>query len=532
VEQTVSSFLKALQIPISEKYIQKLILAHPDFPSLVSISDTLKRLGIDNIARRVDSTDLKELPYPYLLRLDKGQGDMLLIKSENDLVKYKSDLEQWGAIVLQAEPIEMLRDRLSNVIYNREIRIRNCSIALLTTIVSIIALLCLDAFSWLSFVLLVTSLTGAIIGFFLLAKELGVTYQSIEAFCNAGKNLNCDKVIGSEINLFGVKFPEIAIMYFIFQVIISCLATWFSELKDNLIQALAWLSTLTLPVILFSLHYQYRVVKTWCKLCLAVVGVLLLQFILFAMGYFNGTVQLWANLSPFRITVLALSLVGIGFSVIIIKAIIERLNELQHVGTPGDKVKNSSSVFHFLLKQQKKIDATPFEREIQVGDPCAPVKIIMVSNLYCAPCKLKHDVVVQLVSSYKDKVSVAMRFVPSEKHPGAVRSLLSYWSQFIRGKPDETERTMEFIHEWYAIWDLEKFIRRYPAQFNNTEIDEMELKNYAWVNEMAVSVTPTFFVNGYELPREYMIEDLLALAPALAESSSKETKLELMYKEV
>lgn len=88
MEQTVANFLSTLRIPISKKYVQKLISSHPDFPSLVSISDTLQRLGIDNVARRVDQKSLEQLPFPYLLPLDKGRGDILLIKDEYDLLKH------------------------------------------------------------------------------------------------------------------------------------------------------------------------------------------------------------------------------------------------------------------------------------------------------------------------------------------------------------------------------------------------------------------------------------------------------------
>ena len=82
VEKALADFLVSLGVPVSEKYVRKIIASHPDFPSLLSIADILQRLGIDHAVGRIEKETLAELPYPYLLPIDKGRSDILFIKKQ------------------------------------------------------------------------------------------------------------------------------------------------------------------------------------------------------------------------------------------------------------------------------------------------------------------------------------------------------------------------------------------------------------------------------------------------------------------
>ena len=57
MEKIVSEFLHFLKIPVSKKYVEKIIRAHPDFPSLLSISDVFQRLGVDHRVARIEKNN-------------------------------------------------------------------------------------------------------------------------------------------------------------------------------------------------------------------------------------------------------------------------------------------------------------------------------------------------------------------------------------------------------------------------------------------------------------------------------------------
>ena len=197
------------------------------------------------------------------------------------------------------------------------------------------------------------------------------------------------------------------------------------------------------------------------------------------------------------------------------------------MGKNGNRVKHSLPVFTQLLVQQKRIVTGQFDNEIVLGSSDAPINIIAVSGLYCNPCRIKHEVINQLVDIYSGKVNVTLRFVPEGKDVRAVGYLLGYWLQCVRNKNNESENTMKLMHDWFDLWNLERFMKKYPVDvINSVEIEKIETQHYKWVNEVGIKATPTFFINGYELPKEYTIDDLLVLTPSLADSYSEKEKIE------
>lgn len=49
---------------------------------------------------------------------------------------------------------------------------------------------------------------------------------------------------------------------------------------------------------------------------------------------------------------------------------------------------------------------------------------------------------------------------------------------------------------------------------NNSE--KLEAKHYNWVEQNEIRHTPTFFINGYKMPQNYRIKDLMAMLPGIA----------------
>ena len=531
MEQTVSRLLQLLDIPVSDKYVRKIIALHPDFPSLLSISDILHRLGVEHAVGRIERKTLEELSYPYLLPLDKGRGDILLIKSKRDLTKHQSDLVHWRGVVLQAKGIKKTIDKTNHELYLKEIRGRQYTVTLLVLLATLLFFPFVNSFSWLAFTLLLTSIAGFMVGYFILANEIGVTYAVVDAFCNPKKAVanSCDTILKADIHLLGIKFSDVALTYFIFQTVTLGFTRALPTATIGFITVLAWLSVVTLPIIFFSLYYQYFVAKELCRLCLVVVSILAIQFSLFAIGYFNGSTLLYGRVSFISIVILAVLFAAIGLTTLLAKSTIEHANKLSTVGANGNRVKHSIPVFTQLLFKQKKIDTQLFENEMRIGNIDATIKITMVSNLYCNPCKEKHAVVHELLALYPSQVNVTLRFVKSGKDPKAVGHLLSYWQQSILTVENETEKVMALMHDWFDLWDLKKFVKKYPIN-EKQEAIQLESAQYAWIEAAGIMHTPTFFINGYELPKDYEIDDLLAMVSGLADladkAPSKEMKLE------
>jgi uncharacterized membrane protein len=529
MQKTVSNFLVDLKLPISKTYCENLIASHAHYPSLLSIADALDTLGIKNVAGLIEKEKLQSLPFPYLLQLNTGSGDVIAIKNAKDLISKSQHLEMWDGVVLQIEQPTTIQDEENNHLYKKEKFIRATSATLGVALTALLIWPIASHYSTVSALLILTSLIGAAVGYLLVAKELGTKYSLVENFCMGGANSDCDKILNSEnAKLFGdVKLSDAVLAYFIFQTVFLIVSATWMKVSSTIFSTLSILSFLSIPVVLYSLYYQKFVAKTWCRLCLIVDGVLAIQLFIFGYLFANENTLRIPNLNYNTVLVETASFIIIGCIVIILKNVIEKNNNVSKEFTRSLRVKNNASVFGHLLMQQKRSNTGFMEHEILLGEHIdAPVKIIMVSNLYCNPCKRQHKIIEELINMFPDKMCVALRFVVS-KDSAANHYLIQYWLKHFHNKRDESFNTLRLLHEWYELMDLEKFKEKFPMELAGTHpvCEEIIRQHVSWNKKQKTHRTPTFFINGYQLPETYEMKDLKHLVMTLA-AESKSTATE------
>lgn len=132
--------------------------------------------------------------------------------------------------------------------------------------------------TWQTAALLGTTLGGFVVAISIVQQELGISNDLTERLCHAGKNTDCDAVMHSKGSRFAkqLAWADAGIIYFTGYSLL--LVTAFYNNSAGSIYLLALLSVATIPFTLFSLYYQWRVVKKWCPLCLMTVAVLWVQF--------------------------------------------------------------------------------------------------------------------------------------------------------------------------------------------------------------------------------------------------------------
>jgi len=118
-EAVLVKLLKFLGIHTDAKTINDEFEKHPDYPSLLSISDVLTTFKIENSAFRVTFDELENVPCPYLAHTNSNGGELLIVK-EADSVRfvvsgekkdrYELDVETFRniftGVVLLVEPPE------------------------------------------------------------------------------------------------------------------------------------------------------------------------------------------------------------------------------------------------------------------------------------------------------------------------------------------------------------------------------------------------------------------------------------------
>lgn len=533
MKEAITDYLKTMRLKVSNYYVEKLLLSHPDYPSILSASDVLEQLGLNVQVGKIGEKHLPEIPFPYLLY--SNANGFLVIENEQTLTKEQEKLKTWEGVLLKAENTEEITDPANEKAYKEE-KIDKWSKNVAFSGMSLLLLIAfLPAADFVNSLFLFTAFSGLLLGYVLIAKDLGVKYAPVESFCGAGASNQCDKVLTSEYSIvFGsATFSDLVLSYFAVQTILLGLIIPFSGNVLGWWSILAALSLLSLPAIGYSIYYQWVKIKAWCRLCLLVIGLLILQMGIsayaFQSGFFSFSIpEIWAVLTTM------LLFLSIGSATIWVKGFIKKQDEAEHSAALAKRVKYDPKIFTQYLLDQRKVDTTPLKREISIGNPEAPLQLVMASNLFCNPCKAMHTKLNELLQVWPDKLHISFRFLPvkmeDEEGPNPREILLNYWQENTHESDAESQNTQQIIRDWFERKDIDEFINKYETTSSgNRELSEITELQDNWVKEAEIKKTPTLFLNGYEFPQQYSIEDLKSMIPGLIDHFEHERELGDIY---
>jgi uncharacterized membrane protein len=529
-------FATLLKVDISNTTLAIEIENHPDYPSLLSISDVLKQIGIDNIGLRIDTKRFSEMPVPLIAQIKgKQTGDdfftVVREVKETRVDFFDPESHKWKAI-----PKDLFLERSSGVVLLAEVSagagekdykikvkqerqkktgafLAAFAIPALVVLSGVIAL-AQDRNVIFPFLFALLAVCGSIIGGLLLLYELDQHNPILQQICSSGKKVNCSSVLQSKASkVMGLSWSVIGFTYFTGMLLLLLSEEMTSP---RVLFVLAWLNTATLPYILFSVYYQWRIAKNWCILCLCVLFTLGMQFLVVATQNWYGSI------SPdmLNLTLAMKILVCFAFPLLAVKLImpaLEGAKEGKYFRTELQRLKNDKLVLGALLKKQKQVIADPRGLGITIGNPEAPYKIIKVCNPYCGPCGRAHKVIEEFVE-HNPNLQVQIIFTATtsdldHKKP-PVKHLLAIAQ---RKDPAMTRKALD---DWYLApeKDYGAFAARYPM---NGELQQQEARiagMFAWCRAMKIESTPTFFISSagedsafsrfHQLPPAYSIADL------------------------
>lgn len=525
MEKVILDYLQHLNISVSNTYFRKSVASHPEYPSILSVSDTLERIDIKHAVAKVQEEDLENIPFPFVLHLRRGQGQLLLIRSQQDLREHESDIEDWDGVILLIEESDVALDEEHQEYISREKTAKAGFVILGVSALLFFILMLSQNFSWHYLLLLTTALGGTILGVLLTAKDVGIRYEAVEAFCNSGKKTNCDRVLTSdEASLFGrFKLSDVVLSYFIFQLIITGLWLPVENEVSAILSVMFVFTMLSIPAVGYSLYIQGVKLKSWCRLCLLVGAVFLAQATLFGWMY-TANIFVLGEIGIWAVSQIMFLLAAIGSLEFLLKSKVEEGSEAASSEITANRIKYAPEVFLPLLTQEERIDTALFEKELIIGKPAAPIQIVMAASLSCGPCKDGFEKLSELIKAFPDQIYAVVRFRVNKtnegQNTGAAETILSYWLANIHGENDAAPKAQRLIMDWYERIDSQQFLEKYPVKQNgfDGELDHLEEQLSSWFEEVNITGTPTYFINGFQLPRPYMIDDLKMLIPELIET--------------
>lgn len=515
--QAAIHLIRALKLKISASSLLETMQRHPEADSLLSISDSLAKWNIKNVALKVEDNQLDYLPVPFIAHLNSNGGKFVLVRSVNDNINWidengttkvlkKSEFQsQWSRVVLVAEASDLSFERNYRSVRINEL-ITFIKFPLLLFVIALLTLLFVsqqvDAKNKAGVFLPILKLGGVMCASFLLAIETGSNTGFLRTLCRSGQQNSCLEVIASrKSKLFSfLSWSEIGLYYFAGSLLFLFIN---GHESTNAISLLAWLNLLALPYMVYSLYCQAFILRKWCPLCLTVQAILFSEAATFYLtGYWNQLPNL--NGQAFRV------ILSFGIPTILwhfIKNNLRYDKEARVHKAWLRRLKSNATIFHSLLLQQKKCIQPDPCLGMEIGDPDAKNILIKVSNPYCRPCAKVHNEIKQLLQECSNlKVRIIFTTTNHEQdHRNApVRHLLAIAENY---RQQEFEKALD---DWFSgtARNYEYLAKRYPLRIDAKHYkDNVEGMNH-WCHLTGIASTPTLFFNNNQLPDIYSISDL------------------------
>lgn len=524
--ETVRMLLNLLQVKVTVTTLQEDLLSHPDYPSLLSISDVLTTYGVENMSVRINLSKLRTLPQPSIVPIrsandleDKfvvvaniGRDFITLLNPDTkkeELITTQEFENTWVdgiAMIIDSENAEGEADFPQQLKKERQlITLRVLGYSLLP---AMIILSCINSYldqgvdSLLSILFTMLTLIGAVTGLLLIQVDLNEYSPFLKRICGNENNSGCGAVLNSKhAQVYGIKWSVIGFSYFLgglFSILV------FGVVDPANLRILAWATLLTIPYILFSLFYQAFVIRQWCRLCVTVQFILIAQTILqLQAGWMKNNIatDLDGILQTSFFWVLGFALTQI--------TVFQLMKSKEHNNTRLElqRLKHDPKIFEALLLKQKTIQISSDGLGISLGNVNAKNRIVKVCNPYCGPCAKAHIPIDDLIRNNPD-VHLQIIFTASEKEDDIrnppVKHLLAIAESGV------TSEIHQALNDWYRsdVKDYDTFASKHALQTDLSLQDAKVTAMRQWCDESKIAFTPTIYINGYQLPDMYSATDL------------------------
>ncbi|UKJ07507.1 vitamin K epoxide reductase family protein [Solitalea lacus] len=518
------SLLQLLKVKVTGITLEKTLQEHPNYPSLLSVTDALTSWKIETLAIKVAPEKMQELPLPFMTQVKGDRHNYFAVVNKLDegkitwqdpasakwkTIPFDEFNKKSTGIVLLAEPLEQAGEKDYKSAYKSQL-VKSIAPALLLILLTVYSFgLVINSFyttganALFPALLFTTKLVGVLITSLLLWYEFDKNNPLLQKICTGGSKTNCNAILQSKAaKAWGeITWSDLGFIYFTGGVVVLAL----SNLNKSMLSSLAWFNLLALPYIVYSLYYQGKIAKQWCRLCLGVQALLALEFIIASGGrflFFEAALLNWSNVAA-----IVFSFLGTAAAWFTLKSYIVKAKNYKRTQLEFKRLKYNPQLFEALLHKQKAITHDPTGLGIVLGNPNAKMKIIKVCNPYCGPCASAHPIIDELIHLNED-VQVQIIFTASEdendRRSQPVKHLLAL------NEKQDAQLIQQAMDDWYnnPKKDYETFAKKYlmngELQKQGTRLQAM----HEWSNKMEIAFTPTFFINGYQLPEFYSIQDL------------------------
>ena len=512
VENILILFLKSLGVRFNPSTIRKSVLEHPDYPSILSITDCLHTLKIPNrvFQAEANSETIAQLTFPLIVQTNKKNNNLLVLEYKKDEQLYyrkgadiASMTEQefikiWTGVLLYAEPDTNSGEGQYWVNYFKNIG----SILRIPFIISVVLIGFILGLSkvtspWIIAIAAI-KLVGLGISILLLIQSINSKNPFVKSICDFGKKSNCESVLNSKAaNLtFFLSWSEVGFFYFSGTILTLLLA-------EKSILLLFYMSLGSVLFSFYSISYQVKN-NTYCTLCLITQFTIWIEAIAFFLAQ-NYDPKLnfgfeWLSVGQLLLCFLVPIAIWAYLKPVFLNA--EQTGPLRKA---LHKFKYNSEIFTDLLIKGEQVTISDNLMPILLGNPDSQQVLTVVSSPFCNPCAKAHSEIDKLLE-VTDDLLVKIIFIP---FPDENRAKVSFHLASL-SKTEDQSVAAAALKFWYGSKQkkYELLQERYPLVLDQKAKVELLQKQNEWAWNAQISSTPTIFLNGYRLPEPYEVKDL------------------------
>jgi len=491
------------------------VKAHPYYPSFAAISDALEACDLETLAVHLPTLQHDVVPLPAIAHLHADHDCFVALRHiDKDTVEYVD-----ASRGMMREPLEQFQRKYTGnillVAANEATHDRVATPGPSHTATTpwlkygkyfLIAAAVLFMMRWRGFapadiicrVLYFISLVSAAgISMLLVAFQHGAAGNLHTRFCGQGRSGGCRDVLNSKAaRVAGISLADIGVVYFSGTLIVFLLGD-IAGLWQVFAGYLWLVSLVALPFAIFSVLYQKFRVSSWCPLCLTVAALLVMQAIV---------LTIYAPPVTFRFDTTLMFLSGYLLAPglwLITRPLYERAVQADVFKQTALSLKQNPAIISTLLRDQNDIPPVVLEHDIVLGNPQAVFTITLVINPQCGPCKAVYGQMEKLLSRFRTRLRVVIRFVAESERAA---QLARY---FIQLSLKDMRHAETALSTWFATATLPPAHTTDAA--NNTAAEyagRIYTQHVNWAARAGITTTPLCIINTKPLPRQLELADL------------------------
>ena len=507
----LEEFLSALDISHTRRFASALYQEHPHRDNMYGLKRMLDVYGVRTAGVYVSQKDPARLNYPCILHthgdfvigLDCDSNAVRFLQHGKETVLAHDVFRQtWtgNALVVLETTDAVEPDYKSHLRDELVAKAKACGIPVILAFAAAAGLAeNAGSIGVPGAVSLLLCCAGLLVCCLLMEKQLYGESRYGDRVCSLFHHADCSSVLdGPRAKVLGISWSEVGLGYFTASILLLSLLPSCSD-------AVAVINWAAMLYGVWSIHYQWRVARSWCVLCTMVQG------IIWTTGIIAIAAHVKAPLAPSITGCLQSCMV---FAVCIMAAHLyasARSTEAKYERTVQRyrALKANGDVASALIGKGEYYEATPTDSSIIFGNPDARMRVTILSNPHCNPCARMHKRVERLLEMEDKEICVQYVFSSFNEELEDSSRYLIYCYQ-----SNSRKEALRKLALWYAKdkFDYKRIIAENESHLH-TDMVEAELQRHRqWRKKTSLTATPTILVNGFMLPREYELEDLAMIA--------------------